>query len=243
MKKKILILMTILLLAFPAVNAFSALNAEVPTLHGSSGLIALPTANVQKATSIAFGGWFLFQEFGFLPRVLVSFINNWELGGGFDIQNPNDLSFTINTKYKFYDNGTFKFAIGGNFQHNANEFDSWDNGQIFLVMTWTGWANTTAFIGYTLGSDNSSNIDFGIGIEKILYAGGFGGIAIVADFTNFPYRYHKGSIQGAGEDIRGIFNFGARILIKNIIIVDFILVDILDDERSVAASIFCKLTF
>ncbi len=242
MKKRLLIMLIILLIAIP----FTAFSREAPTFHGSSGLIAVPSANVITAPSIVFGSWFLLQkDFGFLPRFLISFLNRWEIGATSDIQNPNGLSFVINTKYKFYDSGKIKAAFGGAFQHNSAENDSWSDGQVFLTLTWAGWANTSMFIGYTFGDfTNKSHIDFGIGVEKIFLSGGFGSLALIIDFANFDFRNHKGTIRGAGVDARGIFNLGVRVLLfKKLLNVDFVFVDLLDDDRQIALSLFFSITF
>jgi hypothetical protein len=242
MKKKILIITITMLLALP----FMAFTREAPTMMGSSGLIAVPTADVIENTSIIFGSWFLLQKnFGVLPRVLVSFLKNWEIGGSFDFQKPNDMSFLINSKYKFYDENNIKLAFGGNYQRNSGDGYGWDNGQLFLALTWAGWAKTTVLLGYTFGNyTNKSNIDFGIGVEKVLFSGEFGALSLLMDFANFNYRNHGGTIRGAGDIHRGIFNIGARILLfKKLLNIDFIFVDLLDDERNIAISAFFSITF
>jgi len=219
------------------------------SMTGSSGLIAVPSGDTLPNNTVYLGSWVLLaNETGYLPRFAVSILQGrFEIGGGGDIQHPNDPSWLINAKYKLYDDkgGGLRVSFGGDYQHNSNANLSWDNGQLFLAFTWEGWAKTSVMFGKTFGDfTEKNNIDFGIGVERTLWSGGFGSFGLILDFVNYEYRLHKGSIRGAGETQRGIFSGGIRLgLFKNLINVDFASTDLLDASREFVLSAGIDLHF
>ena len=159
-----------------------------------------------------------------------------------DIQDdhPEDQTVLLNAKVRFYQNEEVSFALGGNYQFNKGQSDS---GQFFLVFTWKGWAKTSALIGKTVGEGSENdNIDFGIGFEKAIWHGEFGGLFAICDFTNFSYRVYP--LRGTGSEERGFFNGGIRItLFQNKLALDAIWADVLDEDREWVFSAAFNFTF
>jgi hypothetical protein len=241
--KRLITLFTLLLLISPVISKGAEYQAN---LGASSGNINTPSADTIRKNSVVLNSWFLLTEnTGYLPRVLVSFVENWEIGFGADFQKPdsNDPSYILNTKYKFYDSNSIKAAIGFNYQYNVHNNSTWNNYQFYLGFTWMGWAKTSAIIGKTFGDyTEKENIDFSIGIEKILLAGELGKLAIITDFSNYQYRNKY--VEGAGNLSRGIFSGGVRVLLlNNKLNIDFVFTDLLDSNREMAASFSFILSF
>jgi hypothetical protein len=139
-------------------------------------------------------------------------------------------------------------ALGFNYQVNGGP--EWDdnpnhNQQIFAAFTWHGWAKTSSYIGKTFGDNQVDDyIDFGIGIEKDIWSGKFGGLALIFDFSNTTYRWYKAPMKGAGEVERGIFNGGVRFgAFEKKLTVDVVWMDVLDESRSWAFSGSYNLQF
>ncbi|HOJ49241.1 MAG TPA: hypothetical protein PKW55_00320 [Spirochaetota bacterium] len=240
--KKLLLLTLITLMPLIAIAKEYQAN-----LAATSGNINTPSADTIAKNNVVLNSWLLLTDnTGFLPRLLISFVQNWEIGFGADFQKPNsdDPSYILNTKYKFYDSSSIKAAIGFDYQYNVNNTNTWNNYQFYLAFTWEGWAKTSAVIGKTFGDYASKeNIDFGVGIEKILLSGDIGKLAIITDFSNYQYRNNP-AIHGAGELNRGIFSAGVRVLfLNNRLNVDFIFTDLLDSTREMAASFSLILNF
>lgn len=241
MLKKLTLIATAIAMALPILSNASPTQAS---LNGSTGLIALPTAETLPGKSILVGSFFLVTEdpTGIMPRFLIAPIDKLELGVGVDIQDkhPEDKTALLNAKIRFYEGNEVNVAFGGNYQFNK---DMDDSGQLFLAFTWKGWAKTTALIGKTIGEGaQDDNIDFGIGLEKALWNGSFGGLFLICDFSNFPYRVHY--LRGIGSDQRAFFNAGLRInLFNNRFTVDAISADLLDEDREFVLSAAFNFTF
>jgi len=245
--KKIFFLLPLLILTLSLTSnsmANQVTTANQATWMGNSGLIAISSADTIPFKTFLIGGWYGFSDDGFLPRFLISPIPRVELGLAFDVENghPQDETFMLNGKIKVYD-GEVNVALGGNYQFNDKDHYDGDTGQLFFAFTWKGWANTSAIIGKTFGhGQDKNNIDFGIGLEKPIFTGEFGGLAIICDFSNFNYRAYP--VKGFGNNDRGIFNAGVRVnLFGSKVAFDFVFVDLLDDDREIVLGASFNHTF
>lgn len=240
MKKILLSIMLISMLITPlAIKA----NPTQASMNGASGLIAIPSAEVLKEKTILVGSWMFLgdHDTAFAPRVLLSFFPRWEIGAGIDIVPDMDTSAIFNTKVKIYKSSNIDIALGFNYQINATgkDTDANHNQQPFVAFTWYGWGKTSMFFGKTFGKHTRGrHIDFGIGLEKEVFVGSFGGLEVIFDFTNCGYRFLAPSY--AGSTNRGIFNGGVRFLAFNKKLnIDLIAVDFLDaifDNFAISAS-------
>jgi hypothetical protein len=137
-------------------------------------------------------------------------------------------------------------ALGGNIQAlnlGSDEPIRRNAGQIYVAVTYAGEfftmpAETTVVVGKTFVEDvSSSNIDFGMGFDLILFPKIFQRyVHWITDFANFSYSREA---FGADADFRGVLNTGLRIDLASIpalskfkFVIDVEITDALDDKRA-----------
>jgi hypothetical protein len=226
------------------------------TLNGSAGLYTVPGGRVgwdrNDRVGLDFGTSYNFFSENPIVKAGVSLFKWVEITGALDLQPKKDDKINtdgiIGAKLQFPTEKT-AIAMGGNIQFLNYRGDYRTAGQIYAAVTYGGefftWpAETTMALGYTFREDDDNvidkdNIDFGMGLDLLLIPEVFGKfVHWVADFSNFSY-----SDQPLGEDAwsRGCLNTGIRVDIAAIpalnnfkFIFDFMLLDILDTDRTIA---------
>jgi hypothetical protein len=226
------------------------------TLNGSTGLYTVPSGRIGWERSadagLDFGTSYNFFSENPMVKAGVSLFKWVEITGAVDLQpkedGKNNTDGIMGAKLQFPTAKT-AIALGGNIQFLNYRGDYRTAGQIYAAVTYGGefftWpAETTLALGYTFREDDNGimdkdNIDFGMGIDLLLIPGVFGKfVHWIADFSNFSY-----SDQPLGENAwnRGCLNTGIRIdiaavpaLSKFKFTFDFIMLDILDTDRSIA---------
>jgi hypothetical protein len=187
-----------------------------------------------------------------------------ELTGAFDIQpkyagpasQNNDLLIGFKVQLPTSDTA---IAIGGNYQalNLGNEVRDYSAFQIYVAFTYAGTffkmpAETSLAIGKTFGigkhydlffgSDTDLDFDFGMGFDLVLFPDVFKKVVHwIIDYSNFSY---SANAWGFKASYRGTLNTGIRIdlaaipaLSKYKFIVDVLLADAFDDERSLSLGI------
>lgn len=249
MLKKILVSLMFIFIA-----SVSFAEAKGMSLSASSGLVTIPSANTLSEHEIMFGTWIIGgdNDTGYMPRVLISPIERLEIGVGADFVDKMENSYIVSAKYQIYRASDVKIALGFNYQSNGNvengKPENNTNYQLFLAFTWDGgFGTTSSYFGKTFGDAvEDSEIDFGIGFEKMFYRGDYGGLGLVFDFTNTPYRRFFAAPDGAGDSNRGMFNGGLRVkatIAKVDFNIDLIAMDVLDDQLNWAISLGAALKF
>jgi hypothetical protein len=226
------------------------------TLNGSAGLYTVPSGRIgwtQDADiGLDFGGSYNFFSENPIVKAGISLFKWIEITGAVDLQpktdDENNTDGILGAKLQFPTAKT-AVAIGGNVQFLNNRGDSRTAGQMYVAVTYGGefftWpAVTSLALGYTFREDDDGitdkdNIDFGMGLDLLLIPEVFGNfVHWIADFSNFSY-----SDQPLGENAwyRGCLNTGVRVDIAAIPALkkfkfnfDFMLLDILDTDRTIA---------
>lgn len=225
------------------------------TLNGSTGLYTVPSGRIgwERSADIGFDFGTSYNFFSENPIIKtgVSLFHWVEFTGAVDLQPKNDdksnTDGMLGVKLQFPTEKT-AIAVGGNIQFLTRLGDYRTAGQMYVAVTYGGefftWpAETTLALGYTFREDDGNidkdNIDFGMGIDLLLIPEVFGNfVHWVADFSNFAY-----SDQPLGENAwyRGCLNTGIRVDIAAIpalskfkFAFDFMMLDILDTDRSIA---------
>ncbi|MDR1107300.1 MAG: hypothetical protein LBL44_13170 [Treponema sp.] len=116
-------------------------------------------------------------------------------------------------------------------------------GQIYAAATYSGeffsWpAETTFALGYTFVKDNKDNFDFGMGFDLLLLPDILQRFAHwIVDFSNFSYTAQP---LGTNPWARGSLNTGIRVDLAAVpalsrfkFNIDLMLLDLLDEDRSV----------
>ncbi len=257
MKKILLVALAATLIS---TNVFAEAFAS-PSLNGSTGLIATPTAKTGWKDA-KFGldlglGWIDGNEDAngsdddsTIGTFTVQLFNIWEIGGMYDMQNERGDDFMINTKVRL-DSGNSTVAIGGNYQvidpWEDAEDDEFNTYQIYIAATYSGNffampAETTVLVGKTFWDrdgdddtddiDDDENIDFSMGFDLDMFHSVLKGyVHWINDFANYSYSSHP---TGMGN-WRGVFNTGMRIAVlrdrKYKLNIDALVVDALDENR------------
>jgi hypothetical protein len=262
MKKLItMICLTLLVLIF--VPSLSAQSYRGQSINGSTGLYSIPTGRIGWETSGNFG-----LDFGYraiinndagithIPALTASLFRRVEISAAFDFQpalhhlsEHRNEDILLGLKVKLPTANNTAIALGGNFQliNFIDENNNYNAFQPYLAITYPGnffrmVTETTVVFGktiYTGGPRNSSNIDFGIGFDLILFPDVFGdAVHWIIDFANFGYSdnswphdryFHTNAVW------RGVINTGFRIDMSTIpnlnrfkFIIDLIFNDIFD---------------
>ncbi|MDR0623352.1 MAG: hypothetical protein LBG10_02880 [Treponema sp.] len=233
------------------------------TLSGSTGLYTVPSGRIgwERSADVGldFGTSYNFFSENPIVKAGVSLFNWVEFTGAVDLQPKNDdknnADGIMGAKLQFPTSKT-AVAVGGNIQFLNYRGNYRTAGQIYAAVTYGGefftWpAETTLVLGYTFREDESNvmdkdNIDFGMGLDLQLIPEVFGKfVHWVADFSNFSY-----SDQPLGEDawFRGCLNTGIRVdiaatpaLSKFKFNIDFMMLDILDSDRTIALGLMFGL--
>jgi hypothetical protein len=226
------------------------------TLNGATGLYTVPGGRIgweQSAdVGLDFGASYNFFSENPIIKAGVSLFKWVEITGAVDLQpredDENNTDGVMGVKLQFPTNKT-AVALGGNLQFLNYRGNYRTAGQIYTAVTYGGefftWpAETTLMLGYTFRNDDNNtadkdNIDFGMGIDLLLIPDVLGNfVHFITDFSNFAY-----SDQPLGENAwyRGSLNTGIRIdiaalpaLNKFKFVFDFIMLDILDTDRTIA---------
>jgi hypothetical protein len=226
------------------------------TLNGASGLYTVPSGRLgwgqNSSVGVDVGSSYNFFGKNWITKAGVSLFNWVEITGMVDAQprtnDRNNLDGMIGAKLRFPTNKT-AVAAGGNVQFLNNNDKYTTSGQIYAAITYQGefftWpAETSLTLGYTFRDSKSQaeNIDFGMGLDLLLLPDVFGNfVHWIVDFSNFSY---SDQALGANAWHRGCLNTGLRINLGAIpalnrlkFIVDLMLLDILDGDRSIAMGI------
>jgi hypothetical protein len=185
-----------------------------------------------------------------------------ELTGAFDFQPSYPQPYTDNNDlilgFKVQlPTSTTAVALGGNYQalNLGNEALDFSSFQVYVALTYTGTffsmpAETTLAIGKTFGIGEhrkrflgyDADLDFGMGFDLILFPSAFHNVVHwITDFSNFSY---SSNAWAAKASYRGNLNTGIRLdlaalpaLSKYKFLVDVLLADIFDEERSFSLGI------
>lgn len=227
----------------------SAQSLKGMSLNGTTGLISIPTGRIGWERSSIVGvnaGYHAIMDdnkTAHIPAVSVSLFKWVELALAYDTQIVDDSEdLILSGKVQLPTKGTY-VAFGGNLQQLKQSGDTDSASQIYLAATYPGTffkmpSETTVVVGKTFyNGSNDKNIDFGMGFDLLLFPEVLQNyVHWVTDFANFSY---SAQAVGANATFRGTFNTGIRIdiaanpkLKEYMFVVDAILTDALDDNRS-----------
>ncbi len=258
MKKAYKGLFTLLLFVL-AVPVLSAQSLKGLSLNGAAGLYTIPSGRIGWERSSNFGLDLGYHAVFADPANHIAKINmslfKWaEISGAFDFQpdhssvssdyEPNN-DFILGVKVQLPVTNT-AVAVGGNVQFidMGNKSGNYNRtvGQIYLAATYPGSffkmpSETTVTIGYTFREYNNSNINFGMGFDRLLFPNIMDRyVHWLVDFSNYSY---SDDARGAEAEWRGCLNTGIRIdlgaipaLNKFKFVLDVILVDAFDQNRT-----------
>ena len=245
------------LAAMLCIQSLDAQSLKGMSLNGSTGLYSIPTGRIGWERSSDLG-----LDFGYhaiiggghatnIPKVSLSIAKWVELSAAFDFQpevrgyGGND--FIGGAKIQFPLTKT-ALALGGNLQSlnlGNSDWRRYNAGQIYLAVTYAGTffempAETTAVLGKTFSKYTPDfDIDFGMGFDLVLLPKIFEHyVHWIVDFANFSYSIEPWRVDASQ---RGVLNTGIRIdlsvippLKKFKFVIDVLLTDVLDDNRSFA---------
>lgn len=227
------------------VSTASAKSAHTQSINGATGLITTPSAYIIQDANFALNGGMHTIAQGnnsITPKATLGLFKRWEVGGTYDAQGDNNSDMLFHTKLRFYPwsgGGKSALALGGNIQILSPGDSAW---QIYLVSSRSGkffnmQAETSIVIGKTFGNKSGdSNIDFSVGFDVNAFPSLLRGyLKWISEIGNFSYSNHP---VGAGTG-RGIVNTGLRLdILKDVkrfsFNIDFLLLDIMDTNRSFA---------
>ncbi|MEX2445491.1 MAG: hypothetical protein WD492_17975 [Alkalispirochaeta sp.] len=235
------------------VPALSAQSLKGMSLNGQTGLIGIPSGRI---------GWERSAELGFdlgyhailddtvtahIPKGSVSLFRVAEISLAYDTNRGDDTEDMIFGGKIQLPTSRTAVAIGGTFQSlQRGPNNSETATQLYLAATYPGDffnmpAETTFAVGKTFGNVGPGDeaIDFGMGFDLLLFPEVFQGyVHWINDFSNFSYSLDA---VGANAAQRGAFNTGIRIdlaanpsLSRYKFVIDAMLTDALDDNRTVA---------
>jgi len=226
------------------------------SLNAATGLIGIPSGRIGWQTDadlgIDLGYHALFDndEIAHIPKVSISLLRLTELSFAYDSNIGDDNEDMIfGAKIRLPIDAPTAVAIGANFQRLQLGEDNDENvQQFYLASTYPGSffgmpAETTLVVGKAFGEMvDDGDIDFGMGFDLELFPNIFQGyIHWINDFANFSYSRDPAAGQA---ERRGAFNTGVRIdlaahpaLSDYKLLIDFMLVDALDDTRAFGAGV------
>lgn len=220
------------------------------SLNGATGLMSIPSGRIgwERTAEFAFDLGYhaiIDDETAHVPKASVSLFRLVELSFAYDAQPGDDNEdIIVGGKIQLPTDRT-AVAVGGNFQMLQQGGNEANVQQIYLAATYPGEffnmaAETTFVVGKSFGdSVPDEAIDFGMGFDLLLFPEVFQNyVHWINDFSNFSY---SAQAYGANAANRGVFNTGIRIdiaanpnLSQYKFVVDAILADALDDNRSFA---------
>jgi len=260
MKKYVAAVLLIAVLASPAVFASntSAGSVNGMTLNGATGLIIVPDAhvgweNAKFGVDLGYGFvWTGGDNFDHLPRFAISMFQKFEISGLFQMNHGEMNNFVLGGKFQITKSGGTALAIGGDYEFYVPT-EHRNSSKIYLAATYGGDffgmpAVTTATIGWQFWNigNFSSQFIYGMGFSLSLFPQTFKNYVYwVTDFANFSYVVDGAMIHSS---YRGAFNTGIRIHpIKDgrfNLVIDIIGTDLLDEGgRGMSASISGGLAF
>jgi len=214
--KRILLLLGVFCLSVSGIAA--------PTYSGADGYIIAPS--VEAAYSGRFG-----LSVKYTPELPLTIAANFsplsqlEIGAGIDIGTRPQSPLLLNGKFQFTKQGAIG-AMGEIGLDNTGNFFSlyfaWQEG---FNASGIGSSGATFVLGYTF--NNAWDINFAIGFQRNFL---IPQLYIVADFSNFPYKYGVGAPYASTH--RGILNAGLRFILTDFFSLDFVGLDLMDGNRS-----------
>ncbi|URA10909.1 hypothetical protein [Thermospira aquatica] len=200
------------------------LGFGAPTYSGADGYIIVPSVDAAYSGRLGLSVKYTPQ----LPLTVAanfSPLSQLELGAGIDISTQPTSPLLLNGKFQFTKQGAIG-AMGEIGLDNTGNFFSlyfaWQEG---FKASGIGSSGATFLVGYTF--NNAWNINFAIGFQRNFL---IPQLYIVADFSNFPYKYGVGASYA--NDHRGILNAGLRFILTDFFSLDFVGLDLMDANRS-----------
>jgi len=244
----------ILLLCFTLVSAgIFAGDLNGMSFSGSGGLFNIPSARVGGDKTQTLGvdaGYHLLSADGentHIPKVAATFLRLIEVSAAFDIQGEKRGTDLIAGAKFSLPLRAAAIAVGGNYQVITRNV-RFSAGQVYGALTYSGQfldmpTSTTVVFGKTIHEQYSnSNIDFGMGIDLVLFPTILEDLLHwITDFANFSYSVQPFAIDAA---TRGVVNTGFRLDLSAVPLfsrftfaVDLIFTDVLDHNRGFSAGI------
>ena len=228
----------------------SAQSLKGMSLNGQTGLISIPTGRIgwERTADLGIDGGYhaiLDDDVAHVFKGSLSLFRLAEVSFAYDTNRGKDnQDFLIGGKIQLPTSNT-AIALGGTFQILQVNDSSSNAYSLYLATTYPGTffqmpAETTITVGKTFGDEvDDSAIDFGMGFDLELFPRVLQGyIHWINDFANYSYSMNA---IGANALNRGVFNTGIRIdlaanprLSRHKFVVDAMLTDALDDNRSFA---------
>jgi len=243
-----------MMLCFTLVSAsIFAEGVNGMSFNGAGGLFNIPSAKVGGRSSQTLGvdtGYHMLSVDGentHIPKAAVSFLRLIEVSGVFDIQGETrGTDLITGAKFSLPLTST-AIALGGNYQV-ITRHERFSAGQVYAALTYSGQlfqipASATVVMGKTFHEHYAnSNIDFGIGIDLILFPAVLESLLHwVTDFANFSYSVQPFAIDAAA---RGVINTGIRLDLSAVsifsrfkFVVDLIFTDAFDHNRGFSAGV------
>ncbi|NPV02737.1 MAG: hypothetical protein HPY53_15290 [Brevinematales bacterium] len=227
---------------FLGVLAIAFISAGIsygaPTYTGAEGYITMPRVGVADAGRFGLTIKYTFNGL-ITPAINIVPFNGFEIGAGWDISGNNGVMNPLmgNVKIQFVKEAAIGFMMEiptANYHaFHGTIYLAWE--QLFSASGVSDDSATFA-VGYTF--DRGSDINVFIGIQKSLF---IPQLYIVADFSNFPYRF--GGWLPYQSDGRGVLNLGLRIVPLKWISFDIAGLDLFDGNRSwmIGANLYVSL--
>jgi hypothetical protein len=224
-KRKYAILFFILVLLVPgfAVQGYT-------TITGANGYFTMPITSVRPPGTISGAVGYIFDVNNLYAGVNVVILKNWEVSGAkeFPFDSNADMGTTpwiIGTKWKFYEKGSFRTAIGAQFEFLGDAAGVDGTPVSFYAAVSDNAGNlgyVNAGLGYTLGLDAGYQINFFFGLRRHIIEDR---LYVIGEFTNYGIR--KGLFT-AWDESRGIFNLGLQFEAFKFASFNLVAYDVLD---------------
>jgi hypothetical protein len=250
--------------------AAESLNGQ--SFNGATGLYNVPTGHIgwenTGKTGVDAGYRSIINNTSgitHIPAVTISLFNWIELSGAFDIQpsidiggkeqDNNDLLFGLKVKLPTEAGNITNpnIAIGTNAHiiNIGNDDYFYNAWQPYIAVSYSGSffsmkAETTVVFGKTIYSgypDNNSDLDFGMGLDLILFPDVFNNaVHWIIDYANFGYSDNSWpnhlTARSGSAAYRGSLNTGFRINLSTVpalsklkLIIDLVFNDLFDDGQ------------
>jgi hypothetical protein len=206
-KRTLILLVCMLVLLVPGF----ALHAYT-TITGANGYFTMPITSVRPKGTVSGGVGYIFEVNNLYAAVNVVILKDWEVSGAkeFPFDSNADLGYTpwiVGTKWKFYEKGSFRTAIGGQIEFLGDEAGV-DGTPVSLYAAVSDNAGALGYVnaglGYTLGIDAGYRINFFFGLRRHIVEGK---LFVIGEFTNYGVRQ---GLATAWDESRGIFNLGLQ---------------------------------
>ncbi|MFP4330993.1 MAG: hypothetical protein ACLFP6_09765 [Spirochaetaceae bacterium] len=246
MRKQVSLVLVLLLVG----GAVFGQSLKGMSFNGATGLMSIPSGRIgwERTADFAFDLGYhaiIDDDTSHIPKASVSLFRLLELSFAYDAQPGDDNEdMILGGKIQLPTDRT-AVAVGANFQLLQDGGEDENVQQIYLAATYPGEffnmpAETTFVVGKSFGDPIPDEaIDFGMGFDLLLFPDVFQGyVHWINDFANFSY---SAQAYRADASDRGVFNTGIRIdvaanpsLSRYKFVIDAILADALDDNRSFA---------